>query len=128
MADEKADREPAKYVGQAVYDGKRPLTDTQLARAQETVRKSKEAELLQSSTPASFGAWLTENEGTLPVDFEFDADTVDETAKNSRFRTILTPEDAEAVLSMLENPPEPTEALVDAMRVQDKAKNSRSGF
>ena len=34
---------PAHYVGQSVYDGKRPLTPKQVARAKETVRKSNAA-------------------------------------------------------------------------------------
>lgn len=38
-----AKKKPAPYTGQAVYDGKRPLTARQLARAKETVRKSKAA-------------------------------------------------------------------------------------
>lgn len=34
---------PARYVGQAAYDGQRALTPKQIARAKETVRRAKEA-------------------------------------------------------------------------------------
>jgi hypothetical protein len=74
---------------------------------------------VHAAATSSFGAWLIANAGTLPKDFDFDSAADSETDKNSRFRTILTPEDAELVISMIENPPEPAEALVKAMMLSN---------